>query len=438
MDLSESDRVDVTVIGAGLAGLAASIHLAREGLRVKCIEAHPSRSDAVGESLDWSAPDLLKALALPMEDLLKQGVATYKNHVVLKLQSGDEQDYTPGEWLGKPPYNIRLSTIHVDRTLMDQLVRDIAISSGVTLIQDKVDRIETEGKKVTAIITGDGTRICSPWFVDASGSTACLFPRFFSSPVREYGPRKVAIWDHFPVTETLKGTTLHADGSKPAYMDWVWQIPIHPRITSVGYVATADAIKQKRQQGTTLQNIFQGQLDRFPGLRSLVAGAAPRTTTFRCRIFTRITGPNWLVIGESAAMVDPMTSNGVTAALRHAAEASSLIARFRHRATLPWLPTALYRSRVLTLAQFFNTGIEKVLYDSPVRNRIGPFRAGHVYTIPAWSLNAIYSRLRPRGVVATLLFNALVNSSRYALILLHSFCRCFSRQSKIAGHQAFD
>ena len=32
-------------------------------------------------------------------------------------------------------------------------------------------------------------------------------------------------------------------------------------------------------------------------------------------------------------MVDPMTSNGVTAALRHAAEASRLIIRFRDRST---------------------------------------------------------------------------------------------------------
>jgi flavin-dependent dehydrogenase len=438
MDLSESDRVDVTVIGAGLAGLAASIHLAREGLRVKCIEGHPSRSDAVGESLDWSAPDLLKALGLPMEDLLNQGVATYKNHVLLKLKSGDERDYTPGEWLGKPPYNVRLSTIHVDRTLMDQRVRDVAIASGVTLIQKKVNRIETKGRKVTAVITEDGSRIGSPWFVDASGSAACLFPRLFSCPVREYGPRKVAIWDHFPVTETVKGTTLHADGAKPSYMEWVWQIPIHPQITSVGYVATAEAIKQKRQQGKTLQSIFQAKLDCFPDLRSLVAPAAPRTTAFRCRIFTHITGPNWLVIGESAAMVDPMTSNGVTAALRHAAEASSLIARYRHRAVLPWLPTVLYRSRVITLAQFFNTGIERVLYDSPIRKRIGPFRAGDVYTIPAWSLNAIYSRLRPRGVLATLSFNALVNSLRFALVLLDSFCRCSSRLSEMASHRAFD
>ena len=62
----ETDQVDVTVIGSGIAGMAASIHLAEAGLRVLCIEADPVDSDPVGESLDWSAPDLLKALGLPM------------------------------------------------------------------------------------------------------------------------------------------------------------------------------------------------------------------------------------------------------------------------------------------------------------------------------------------------------------------------------------
>ncbi len=66
---NETDQLDVTIIGGGLAGLAASIHLTDAGLKVLCIEANPHEKDPVGESLDWSAPDLLKALGLPMEYL---------------------------------------------------------------------------------------------------------------------------------------------------------------------------------------------------------------------------------------------------------------------------------------------------------------------------------------------------------------------------------
>jgi menaquinone-9 beta-reductase len=422
---NKTGQVDVTVIGGGLAGMAASIHLADAGLRVLCIEADPLDRDPVGESLDWSAPDLLKALGLPMEHLLEQGIATYKRHVVLKLRDGSEQHYVPGEWLGKPPYNVNLRTLHVDRSQLNQALREVFLGKGITLVSDRVVHVETAGKSVKAVVTAQGERIVSKWYLDASGSGAILLPRTFKLPVYEYGPHKVAMWDYFKVPESIEGTTLHADGAGPPYMEWVWQIPIHPNTISVGYVCPGEAVKEKRQQGLSVQDIFDAQLKRFPDLRGLVhdpATEAPRTTSFRCRVFAGTAGPNWLVAGEAAAMVDPMTSNGVTAALRHAAEASSLIIRYRNRTTIPRLPAAMYSQRVLSLARFFNSAIENVLYDWPIRNRIGPFNAGDVYTIPAWSINVIYSRLRPQGFLSTTLFRLLLASLRYSLCAFHWWC----------------
>jgi menaquinone-9 beta-reductase len=421
----QSNKFDVTVIGGGLAGMAASIHLSRAGLRVVCIEADVADTDPVGESLDWSAPDLLKTLGLPMDYLLEQGIATYKLHVVLKLRDGSEQHYIPGEWLGKPPYNIDLRTLHVDRNQLNKAIREIFLASGVTLASEKVVNIESAGQVVDAVLTANGERIASKWFLDASGSGASLFPRIFNLRKYEYGPHKVAMWDYFTVPESIEGTTLHADGAGPPYMEWVWQIPIHPDIISVGYVAPGEAIKEKRQQGLSIQQIFETQLSQFPDLEGLLKGPAkepPRTTSFRCRVFAGTAGPNWLVVGEAAAMVDPMTSNGVTAALRHAAEASSLIIRYRDRTRIPRLPAAMYSQRILSLARFFNSAIENVLYDWPIRNRIGPFTAGDVYTIPAWSINVVYSRLRPQGFVKTTLFRMLLASLRYSLCAFHWFC----------------
>src|SRR5271170_2386405 len=96
---NEFVHIDVTVIGGGLAGMAASVHLARAGLQVLCIEADIADTQPVGESLDWSAPDLLAALGLPMQRLLDEGIATYKRHVTLKLGDGASRHYIPGEWL---------------------------------------------------------------------------------------------------------------------------------------------------------------------------------------------------------------------------------------------------------------------------------------------------------------------------------------------------
>ena len=420
---NERDQIDVTVIGGGLAGMAASIHLSRAGLRVLCIEADVADTDPVGESLDWSAPDLLKTLGLTMEYLLDQGIATYKRHVVLKLRDGSEQHYIPGEWLGKPPFNIDLRTLHVDRSQLNQAIRRIFLASGVTLIAGKVVHVETTGKAVDGVVTANGERITSRWFLDASGSAASLFPRTFKLPVYEYGPHKVAMWDYFTVPESIEGTTLHADGAGPPYMEWVWQIPIHPNTISVGYVSPGESVKEKRQRGMSVQEIFLAQLERFPDFRGLLQGTnSPRTTSFRCRVFAKIAGPNWLVAGEAAAMVDPMTSNGVTAALRQGAESAALIIRYRKHSRISRLAGAMYSQRVVSLARFFNSAIENVLYDWPIRNRIGAFNAGDMYTIPAWSVNVVYSRMRPRGFVSTTLFRLLVGSLRSCISLFHWVC----------------
>jgi flavin-dependent dehydrogenase len=418
---------DVTVIGGGLAGMAASITLARAGLQVLCIG--PDQNDAhppVGESLDWSAPDLLKALGLPMERLIAEEIATYKRHVTLQLFDGSRQHYVPSDWLGRPPFNLELRTLHVDRLRLNHALREIVVGLGVRLLPDKVANVEVEGKRVTAVNTSQGERISSPWFIDASGSAASLLPRTFNLPVREYGPRKTAMWTYFTVPESVEGTTLYADGVKPPYMEWIWEIPVHSNTISVGYVTTGEVIKAKRQQGHSVEDIFKTQLTRFPRFAPLLQTAdsiSPFVTSFRCRVHSKVAGPNWLIVGESASMVDPMTSNGVTAALRHAAEASSLIIQSRHRRQLPPLAAAMYSRRIGSLAKFFNCGIEKVLYDWPIRNYLGALNAGDVYTVPAWSLNSVYARLRPRGVVATLLFDCLLSLFRASASVLHQFCK---------------
>jgi len=86
---------DVVVIGGGLSGKAASLHLAKAGLKVTCIEPATTVRQAVGESLDWSSPELLKDLGLPADTLIRTQTATCKRHVVLKLIHGDPENYTP-------------------------------------------------------------------------------------------------------------------------------------------------------------------------------------------------------------------------------------------------------------------------------------------------------------------------------------------------------
>ena len=78
-----------------------------------------------------------------------------------------------------------------------------------------------------------------------------------------------------------------------------------------------------------------------------------------------------------------------------------------------------YGSRILQMAKFFNGGIEKIVYEPPVRNCIGLPTAGTVHTNPAWSMKVIYARLKPLGVLKTLLLNSILGAFRFGAWLFY-------------------
>jgi len=433
---SASTSSDVIVIGGGLAGKAAALQLARASLRVICIAPPDTMRQPVGESLDWSAPDLLKALGLPMEELVNTKTATWKRHVTLKSRDGCSEHYVPTPWLAGAPFHIELRTLHVDRVRLDQQLLQLTIDSGVTLVHDKVVRVERDGKKISAVQTAGGARFSSPWFIDASGFATCLLAREFNLSAIHFGPAKVAMWTYFPVPESIEGTTLYMEPISTEYLDWIWEIPISPKVVSVGYVTTGAATKDKREQGLSVESIFRQQLTKFPRFEQLLGQAPldePAVTSFRSRAYAGVAGTNWLIAGEAASMVDPITANGVTAALRHAAEASRLILKYRKRGTLPLWARISYNSRVLQMAKFFNSGIEKIVYEPPVRNRIGVGRSGTVYTSPAWSMNVVYARLRPRGIFSTFFLGLFLGAFRASAWAFYQLCKRLTPAAAMQG-----
>jgi flavin-dependent dehydrogenase len=426
---SASTSCDVTIIGGGLAGKAAAMSLAKAGLKVVCIEPGESRGQTVGESLDWSAPALLDDLGLPMEHLVGEQSATWKKHVTLKTRDGCTEHYVPTPWLAGPPFHIELRTLHVDRTRLDDELLKKTIASGVNIVKEKVVSVERDGQQLTAVRTEQGNRFCSPWFVDTSGFGTSLLAREFNLPFISFGPDKVAMWSYFPLTESIEGTTLHMDPTGSEYLEWIWEIPINPEWISVGYVATGAAIKIKRQSGLTINDIFRRQLEKFPRFAAWLQDNAVgelNVTSYRCRVYDGVAGPNWLIAGEAASMVDPITANGVTAALRHAAEASELILKYRHPGKLPWRARFCYNARIMQLAKFFNGGIERIVYEPPVRARLGMGRSGTVYTSPAWSMNVVYARLQPKGIVSTFLFGLSLAVFRFGSWLTYVICKRWS------------
>lgn len=424
--------IDVAILGGGLAGTAASIHLARAGLRVLCIEPAPDSGVVVGESLDWSAPPLLAELGFPMQRLLDEQIATYKKHVIVTGKDGSSRHYMPGYWLAQEPWKVEIKTLHIDRSALRDRLRRVADALGIAVLEDRVTAIAEDGNCIASIATGSGQTVQARFYLDATGVSASLMPRRIRASRLNYGPRKVALWNYFTVEDAPEGTTLHIDDGDRRYMEWVWEIPIHPSTIGVGYVAPAETIKERRRNGESTEQIYASALARIPRLSAMLGNAhrtSPHVVSWRCRVYDRITGENWIAIGESASMVDPMTSNGVTAALRHAQEASRILVSAGSNTRLPRLDCMLYTRRAVAMARFFNCGIERVVYDWPIRERVGAFSAGRLYTVPAWLFNLFYTRLQPRGFTATMLFCGALAALRAAVNIADWLCRRFPRSA---------
>jgi hypothetical protein len=167
----------------------------------------------------------------------------------------------------------------------------------------------------------------------------------------------------------------------------------------------------------TNAQIFQEALRTFPGLREAAStdGAIQHcSTSFLCRSYHDTCGPNWIIVGEAASQSDPITGNGVTAALRHAAEASDTVIRYQKRRRIPLSSRRAYSLRLREMGRFFNSLIENMFYQPTVRQKLGVFTVGRAYTIPAWLANLVYSRIQPNRLSGSIAFTSVLASLRMA------------------------
>jgi flavin-dependent dehydrogenase len=423
---------DAVIVGGGLAGLAAAIHLTRGGLKVLCLEPREVFPMIVGESLDWSAPQLFAHLGLPIDELVETGVATFKRHITVTAIDGGQQEFLPGAWLAESPWNIEVRTLHLDRPQIHSLMQDMVRRQGTVTLQERAVGFEIENGKILSVQTSSGRVLRPRWIVDASGAAASVLGRQFNLQSVAFGPRKIALWAHFPTEKWVEGTSLYTLSSGNEYMEWVWEIPVRPGVSSIGYVAHGSAAKQQKTAGLTNAEILAKQMRKFPRLDGIVSQSPLEdvaSTSFLCRTYKGVCGSNWVIVGEAASQSDPITGNGVTAALRHAEEGSALICQYHSRGSIPALARSVYSMRVSGMGCYFNSLIEKLYYESPFRSLVGVFTTARVYTVPAWLTNVIYSRTRPRRLLGTLVFCSAMLALRAAAWCVFKLCSLFDTRS---------
>jgi len=305
------NRADVAIVGAGPSGAWAAHLLARQGARVLLFDpSHPREKPCGGGVTSRALSIVSSALAdepLPAVEIER---ATFRNargaRVDVPLQAAD---------------GVR-DLVVASRAAFDGRLVDAARRSGAAHVPARVTGIARENGGFR-VETAAGT-FSAAWLVGADGANSLLRGRL----AQRFGRAQISVATGFFVHgATSRQVILEFTGDPPGY---IWSFP-RPDHLAIGICAQADA-------GTTVGSLRE----RTARWMRDVDVARDRTTTpyswpipslgARDLETLRVGGPGWLLVGDAAGLVDPITREGIFFALESAQLAANAIASGRARA----------------------------------------------------------------------------------------------------------
>ena len=342
-DTTAPHAVDVLVIGGGPAGTTAATLLQERGFRVTLLEKDHHPRFHIGESLLPANLPLLEKLgvaeavkAMAMEKWGAEFVSPWHEQKTQMFAFADAWDKSM-----PMAYQVR-------RSEFDALLMRNTASKGVEVQEGcKVDDVQFLPDGQGAIVSAqheDGRRAswAARYVVDASGRDT-FFGSRFKTKKRNPKHNSAAIYAHFTGAKRLEG---QAQGNITIFWfdhGWFWFIPLADGATSVGAVVWPYYLKTRNKP---LDEFFADTIAMSPQLSERLAGAtrvseveATGNFSYSCG---HTYGPNYLLIGDAYAFIDPVFSSGVMLAmqggffaadaletcLRQPARAAKALARF--------------------------------------------------------------------------------------------------------------
>jgi flavin-dependent dehydrogenase len=340
-EMNQEMKVDVIVIGGGLAGAMASVMLARRGLSVVVLESRPAGKEqkiVVGEALtegtsvfirheigltDWLKENAFRKFGFDFVTLPRQGTlptsAEQCHELLLSLKPVEK---LPGAFPKLIP------TYHVERTGMNAQVAMMAEQEGAKILRGAaVENVELgDGEHVVRYAhEGKLEALRCKWVLDCSGRRTVLGRQLgITHAVKSLDT--ASVWNRFDNVNddadfwrTFQGIdrrtqTIHYTG--PGF--WIWWIHQKGGQTSVG---VSYDNKQHQPNVKSDDHGFWEMMKKHPPAYEALKGARAKEPyqyyahlPYRSEHFVSKKG--YALIGDAAWFVDALYSIGIETACR--------------------------------------------------------------------------------------------------------------------------
>jgi geranylgeranyl reductase family protein len=217
------------------------------------------------------------------------------------------------------------------RAQFDALIQSHAVESGARFVEADVRRVLIENDRVVgvvAVVDGRETAFRARAVIGADGATSAIARSLQTDVKRPERDRSVAIRAYVDGIETLPNRVEFYFYRKfvPGYG---WIFPLGPDRANVGVIMRVD---RYRRAGATLEELLEsflktpaveGRLHRGHRRERAAAWQLPNGS----RRPSRKSFPGALLVGDAAALVDPLTGEGIHSALVSARIAAEVAAR---------------------------------------------------------------------------------------------------------------
>jgi halogenation protein CepH len=304
---------DVVVVGGGPAGSTVSGLLARRGYRVLMLEREKFPRYHIGESLVPGVIPVLEELGLA-ERINEFG---FVRKYGITLAWGKQPEPWTVYFGEGGPFEYAFQVV---RSEFDYLLLQNARRLGATVIEEAevVDFTFDDGR-CTGVDYRVGSRnesATARLVVDASGQ-AHILGRRLGLLDWDDKLRNVATWAYFEGGDSLPGQDAGNILVEHCQPGWLWVIPLHDGLQSVGWVSHATNLRGRNpSSGETLLEAIEASRHVRPMLARARLASGFRTIrdwSYKCRAFQ---GPGFLLTGDAAGFVDPLFSTGVFLALK--------------------------------------------------------------------------------------------------------------------------